>query len=321
MQALVRQLSSATAYAIALRTGIGRDFNFGGSHESRQVGPLATSLKRRSHIFPVAYLPFQQTRLHQLSPTMSALDANDNSRFANFNILTKIYKTFHGHSISVDILYSKDLDAMPNPTHQPLIIRFHGGGLVSGSSLFPPFFAPWILELAERHSAIIVSPNYRLIPESRVRDTLEDIEDVWAWVHNSLPSILQKETTLLIDFNRIITTGDSAGGYLSIQLGLSHPEQIRAVTASYPVVDLEDPRFSEPLTTPVFGLPPFPKDTLAKHLSSLRAAEMTGSGKVVVSADPNLERAPLMWSIVQHGLFGQFYPRAQRDLHPLLRLE
>lgn len=252
---------------------------------------------------------------------MDTLGPRDPSRFTNFNILTKVYKSVQGHSIDVDILYSNHLLQTPALEPRPILLRFHGGGLISGASLFPQFFAPWILQLAERHSAIIVSPNYRLIPESCVRDTLDDIEDAWLWVHESLPSILQQKASLAVDVARIMVTGDSAGGYLSIQLGLSHPDLIRAVTASYPSVHLEDPHFLEPRTKPVFGMPWFPKDTLTEHVANVGAAEAAGCGKIVVSADPNLERAELMWSIVQHGLFGQFYPREQRDLHPLLRLE
>ncbi|KAH7110529.1 Alpha/Beta hydrolase protein, partial [Dendryphion nanum] len=190
------------------------------------------------------------------------------------------------HSINVGILYSKKLDATPSSEHHSTITRFHGGGLVSDSSLFVPSFAPWILQRAERHSAVIVSPIYQLIPESCVRDTLDDIEDIWA-----LPSNLQQEASLAIDITRIMTTGDSAGGYLSLQLGLSHPDQIRAVTASYPSIDVEHPRFFEPSTKCVLGMPWFPKETLAEHVSNLRATEMTGSRKVVVPADPNLECA------------------------------
>lgn len=42
-----------------------------------------------------------------------------------------------------------------------------------------------------------------------------------------------------------MTAGDSAGGYLSLHLGLSHPNEIRAVTAAYPLVDAASPHFTE----------------------------------------------------------------------------
>ncbi|XHF96374.1 hypothetical protein AWENTII_000011 [Aspergillus wentii] len=96
----------------------------------------------------------------------------DTSRFANLNILTTTYKTVNDHEITTDVLYPKSLTSS---TPRPVLLRYHGGGFFSGSSLFPGFFNPWYIELAERYGAIIISPNYRLLPESSIEDTLEDI--------------------------------------------------------------------------------------------------------------------------------------------------
>lgn len=113
---------------------------------------------------------------------------DDLSRFSNFTILTTPYKTVLGHQIITDILIPSHLTNKSSsiPTEgsplRPVLLRIHGGGLVGASSLFPDFFAPWHLELASRHSALIVSPNYRLLPESSVEEILSDIDDLWAWV-------------------------------------------------------------------------------------------------------------------------------------------
>lgn len=175
--------------------------------------------------------------------------ATDLSRFEAFAIISVSYKTVRSHTITVDVLYPKSLND-PSQEHvlcvpRPVLLRYHGGGLIAGYSLFPPFFSPWYLELAQEYSAIIVSPNYRLLPESSVLEVLEDVEDHWRWLHQSLPLLLQRETnnTVKADLSRIMTIGDSAGGYLSLQMGLSHPDEIRAVNAVYPMVNPKAPYF------------------------------------------------------------------------------
>ncbi|KAH8665368.1 Alpha/Beta hydrolase protein [Ilyonectria robusta] len=239
------------------------------------------------------------------------------SHFEGFNIINKIYKEVQGHQIDLDIIYSTKL-TVPHSEESPcpILLRFHGGGLVGGSSLYAPFFAPWLLQLIERHSAIIVSPNYRLIPEGTVQDALDDVEDAWQWIHHSLAEIMLDETGIHVDVNRIMTAGDSAGGYLSLHVGLNHPGDIRAVTAAYPAVDVGSPHFTGQYEKRVFGMPPMPRSTLVEHMKSIE-----DSGRTIVTADDVGERGTLMWSVVQHGLFGQFYPPQQTGLFPLLRLD
>lgn len=85
---------------------------------------------------------------------------------------------------------------------------------VGGSSLYPPWFTDWVLELALRHGAAVISPNYRLLPESDGADILQDIDDFWAWLKSSkADSTLQENGcgSLSIDTSRVLVTGESAG--------------------------------------------------------------------------------------------------------------
>ena len=256
-----------------------------------------------------------------------SLDSSDMSRFSDFTILTTTYKTVHGHEITTDILYPKTLSQAFEKTQKtpscPVILRYHGGGLISGYSLFAPFFNPWYLELSKEYSAIIVSPNYRLLPEATIFDILEDVEDHWNWMHKFLSQFLNEYTNGVIqpDLNRILTAGDSAGGYLSIQMGLSHPEWIRAVNAVYPLVDIKSPYFTDQTEKAIFSMPATPRDTLAHHIREVREREETTNHKVVISAPTGPERTQLMFSVSQHGLFEQFFPGDAVELYPLERLD
>jgi acetyl esterase/lipase len=89
---------------------------------------------------------------------------------------------------------------------------------VTGSSSFVGFFASWITEYALSKSAIIVMPNYRLIPEARGGDILDDITDFWAWVvGGDLQAFVSSQEGVegvKVDVERIWAHGESAGTYL-----------------------------------------------------------------------------------------------------------
>lgn len=249
---------------------------------------------------------------------MEALDATDTSRFEDFHIINKVYKTVNEHNIDLNVLYPKTLSqARTSELASPVLLRFHGGGLVAGSSLYPPFFAPWMLQLIQRHSAVLVSPNYRLIPESQVQESIDDANDALNWVRKELAEVMLGEAGIRVDVDRIMTAGDSAGGYLSLHVGLSHPDKIRAVTAAYPLVDAAGPHFTGQFTKKVFNLPEIPRETVSAHLKEIERRKPRG----IVSSDPLLQRGALMFGLVQHGLFGDFFPTHQRGLFPVLRLE
>lgn len=249
---------------------------------------------------------------------MEALDATDTAKFEDFHVINKIYKTVNGHTIDLDILYPKTLPQARTPESAcPVLLRFHGGGLVAGSSLYPPFFAPWMLQLIQRHSAVLVSPNYRLIPESTVQESIDDADDALEWVRRELAEVMLDEASIRVDVDRIMTAGDSAGGYLSLHIGLRHPHEIRAVTAAYPLVDAASPHFTGQYTKKVFNLPEVPKEAVLAHLKKIERRET----EAIVSSDPFLERGALMFGLVQHGLFGDLFPTHQRGLFPVLRLK
>ncbi|KAH6952258.1 Alpha/Beta hydrolase protein [Fusarium avenaceum] len=198
-------------------------------------------------------------------------DPDDFSRFADFTILTTTYKTVAGHPIQTDVLVPKHLtSSMASTKPCPVLLRYHGGGLMSGSSLYPGFFQLWYLELAARHSAVIVQ--------------------------RELPAFVKKETggRVSVDTGRIHSTGESAGGYLSIMMGLSHPKETRVVTAAYLMLDLADEHFIKGPETPTLGMR-MPRSVVDEHYEKIRKGE--------------------------HGVFSTLLPLEKRHLFPLERLE
>ena len=88
---------------------------------------------------------------------------------------------------------------------RPVVVWFHGGGLEQGNKEIP---AP----LREK-GYIVVGANYRLLPNVTVRETLDDAAEAVAWVCRNIRHYGG-------DPRKIIVTGHSAGGYITMMLCL-----------------------------------------------------------------------------------------------------
>ncbi|KAH8878593.1 alpha/beta-hydrolase [Thozetella sp. PMI_491] len=146
-----------------------------------------------------------------------------------------VYKTLNGVDFEAAVLVPKPLAASGEKTKSPLLAHFHGGFLVLGTILEPVFLPLWPLELAEAENAIIVSAAYRLLPEAKGPEILDDLKDYWAWVHSTLPSLISAQWPhISLDLERIAAIGESAGGYLSLQSAFQFPEaKVKVVLAQY----------------------------------------------------------------------------------------
>lgn len=187
-----------------------------------------------------------------------------------------------------------------------------------GDSLFMPFFPHWLSDLATKYGAIIVSPNYRLLPESTSPEIYADIDDFWTWLHSPAFSAVlsQQDVPVEADLTRILTAGDSAGGLLSIYTALSHPRQIRAATASYPMIE---PRaFSSRRENPPFG---------HSTTESVYAEYMARVSVEGVKSDWTApESLAFMLAAAEHGYLGGLYARGTEGvsdevLYPIVKLQ
>ncbi|KAK8005732.1 hypothetical protein PG990_011769 [Apiospora arundinis] len=230
----------------------------------------------------------------------------DESVFEPFNISEETYKIVDGHEIQAAILVPKSLK--PGFAH-PIIINIHGGFLVTGHSLFPTFFAPWLADLAVANSAIIVSADHRLLPTARgIIDVVEDLEDFWQWTHSSSGSGLSQALRRLVpgddhsfDFSKLLLAGGSAGGYGASQLALSHPDDIAALALTYPFVDPQDPIFVDGPGPDEPTVLRFPPDQILSREEAAAWIEETRRAGVTTKA--GAERTPFCVAATQHGIF------------------
>lgn len=113
----------------------------------------------------------------------------------------------------------------------PVLVYFHGGGLVMGSN---HSFAPLARTLAHHSAATVVAVEYRLAPEAPPPAQFEDAYWATNWV-------AQRATELDVDPTRLAVAGDSAGGSLAAAVALAARDrggpQICCQLLMYPGLD------------------------------------------------------------------------------------
>ncbi len=120
---------------------------------------------------------------------------------------------------------------------KPVAVLIHGGALILGSR-------DGIIDgLATRlldAGVVVVSPDYRLAPETKLPEIWSDIEDVFTWVRESGPG------SFGIDPERIGVHGKSAGGYLSLVAGCRIEPAPRVVASYVGYANIFDTWYTEP---------------------------------------------------------------------------
>lgn len=87
----------------------------------------------------------------------------------------------------------------------PVVVWFHSGGLTSGGKHIP--------EELNDGNYVVISPNYRLIPEVTVAECIDDAAEAVAWAFANAEKYGGNP-------EKIIVSGHSAGGFLTSMIGL-----------------------------------------------------------------------------------------------------
>jgi acetyl esterase len=128
---------------------------------------------------------------------------------------TSVYKTIQGKQLSVDIFYT---DQTLQNNDNPAIVFFHGGGWVFGS---PSEFHQACKRFAKK-GFITFSFEYRLSiqedgtyphPEITPVESVKDARSAMRWLKENADD-------LKIDHEKIIASGQSAGGQLALSTSL-----------------------------------------------------------------------------------------------------
>ncbi len=92
----------------------------------------------------------------------------------------------------------------------PVLLWIHGGALIMGDrgGVDRRLRTPLL-----KAGYAIVSIDYRLAPETRLPQIIEDLRDAYTWLHDEGPKLFH------VDASRVAVAGGSAGGYLTLMTG------------------------------------------------------------------------------------------------------
>jgi acetyl esterase/lipase len=144
---------------------------------------------------------------------------------------TYVYKTLAGSKIEADVYRENDTRV------RPVVAWIHGGALIMGSRTGVP---RQLLDLCHKEGYTLVSIDYRLAPEVKLPAVIKDIQDSFQWIRHQGPRLF------FIDPDRLVVTGGSAGGYLTLMTGICVKPRPRALVAYWGYGDIDGEWYTKP---------------------------------------------------------------------------
>jgi acetyl esterase/lipase len=130
-----------------------------------------------------------------------------------------------------------DVFRLPGKDVRPAIVWIHGGALIFGDR---GTLRPDQLQRYLQAGYAVVSIDYRLAPETKLPEIIEDVQDAYQWVREQGPK------SFSIDPDRIALVGNSAGGYLVLMAGVSVNPRPKALISFYGYGDITGNWYSRP---------------------------------------------------------------------------
>jgi len=149
----------------------------------------------------------------------------------------EVPKETHTFKVVGDCEIRADIYAPEADAPRPVIVWIHGGALITGhrNGIGPVRVNRYI-----DAGYAVVSIDYRLAPETKIKEIIEDLTDAVRWVYDKAPGLFP------IDPERIGVVGHSAGGYLTLMSGFCVEPRPRALVSFYGYGDIAGPWYSRP---------------------------------------------------------------------------
>jgi len=141
-------------------------------------------------------------------------------------------------------VHEVDVDGVPaewvlSPDSDPnrRLLYLHGGGFFVGS---PLSHRPLTADFAKRMGLSVLVIDYRLMPEHRRRDGIEDCQKAYRWILENGPEAQGAP-------GQVFIAGDSAGGNLTLMMtAWIRDQQLRQVDAAVALSPVTDSTFVSP---------------------------------------------------------------------------
>jgi len=140
---------------------------------------------------------------------------------------TFVYKTVPGCDIKADVY----------PGGKTAAVWIHGGALILGSRRLSRHSR--VLRSLIEADFTVISIDYRLAPETKLPEIIEDIRDAFRWLRTDAGS-------LGIDRGRVVVCGGSAGGYLTLMSGFRVKPRPKALVSYWGYGDIVGSWYSRP---------------------------------------------------------------------------
>jgi acetyl esterase/lipase len=144
---------------------------------------------------------------------------------------TYVYKRVAHHPLKADVYGPHDA------RRHPVIFWLHGGALIFGDRTH---IRAVQVERYVKAGFVVVSIDYRLAPETKLPEILEDVRDAYLWVRAKGPALFHA------DRDRIAVVGHSAGGYLTLAAGYHLQPRPKALVSFYGYGDITGAWYSRP---------------------------------------------------------------------------
>jgi len=187
---------------------------------------------------------------------------------AEFEKETVVYKEVGLLGIKADIYHYRDMKV------RPVVVSLHGGALIMGHR--ESFSGP-VKNFALTNGYVLVSFDYRLAPETKLPEIMNDIEDAFRWLRR------EGAKRFHVDADRVAVTGGSAGGYLTLASGHRIQPRPRVLLAYFGYGDLIGDWYSKPSPHPRHNQRKIPAEEAWPHVGGppvSDARERKGDGGI-----------------------------------------
>jgi acetyl esterase/lipase len=144
---------------------------------------------------------------------------------------TYVFKEVDGVKVELDVHRPDTTDVLP------IVAWIHGGALIMGNRQGVPRN---LLDLCRTEGFALVSIDYRLAPQSKVPQIIDDVKDAFAWIRGKGAEIAH------LDPKKLVVAGGSAGGYLTLMTGVAVEPRPVALVAYWGYGDVDGDWYTKP---------------------------------------------------------------------------
>jgi acetyl esterase/lipase len=136
-----------------------------------------------------------------------------------------------------DVKIQADVYRADDKTVRPVLVWIHGGALITGNRKSVPTN---LLDLARDEGYAVASLDYRLAPEVKLPEIVADVTDAFRWLRGDGAKACR------LDPHRVVVTGGSAGGYMTLMTGVAVTPRPKALVAYWGYGDVDGDWYTKP---------------------------------------------------------------------------